>query len=152
VTWLTAIVITVAIFFSGITDTVLVPNEALAAMDISVVDQNAVPDIKTADAKEYEGHGGGHNDPFAGTVQELLHQVFTADEMAPGTVGERMQALLTGGNGPKYLMMTIALWIFSNLGVILSLFMVGLESRVDKMLRVVTTLIAPVGLKWAFRN
>jgi len=203
---LAAIVITVTIFFSGITATVLFPNEALAATDISVVDQNVVPDKKTADGKEHKGHAGGHNDPFAdvlllfalailaamvgrwgarllnqpsvlgellmgvlvgnvlywlggplafivmhmdvageifrevwqhtGTVQELLQQVFNADEMAPGAVGDRMQALLTGGNGPKYLMMTIALWIFSSLGVILLLFMVGLESRVDEMLRV----------------
>ncbi|MGI9325192.1 MAG: cation:proton antiporter [Pseudomonadales bacterium] len=41
--------------------------------------------------------------------------------------------LLSGPDAPRLIIMTIAIWMFSNFGVILLLLMVGLESSVDEM-------------------
>ena len=49
---------------------------------------------------------------------------------------ERVIAALTGSGGAVTVLLAAALWIFSNLGVILLLFMVGLETRVQEMARV----------------
>jgi hypothetical protein len=43
---------------------------------------------------------------------------------------------MNGPNGAMYVTQGVALWLFSNLGIILLLFLVGLESRVDRLLEV----------------
>jgi len=62
--------------------------------------------------------------------------VFSPQELAPGGVGEQVVWLFTHKGGGDYVTMAYALWLFSNLGVILLLFMVGLESSVPEMLKV----------------
>jgi len=85
-----------------------------------------------------------------GSVQSLMAQVwatglpvanvaprlFSPDELAPGGIGHQLVELLTGPGANQLVIMATALWMFSNLGVIVLLFMVGLESTVEEMLRV----------------
>ncbi len=75
-------------------------------------------------------------------------QVFSAVELAPGGVGRRLIDVVTGPDGATLVLMGFALWLFSNLGVILLLFMVGLESSVEEMLRVGprATIVAIIGI------
>lgn len=81
-------------------------------------------------------------------------QVFSSTELVPGGVGQRLIEVITGPDGGTLVLMGFALWLFSNLGVILLLFMVGLESSVEEMLRVgpratvvaVIGIVAPFGL------
>jgi len=81
-------------------------------------------------------------------VAEAAERVFTASDLQAGGVGHRVLEVLTGPEGPRLAVMGVALWMFSNLGVILLLFMVGLESSVDEMLKVGVraTLVAIVGI------
>ncbi len=82
------------------------------------------------------------------SVVEAAAQVFTAKEMAAGGVGERMVEIMTGPNATDLVIMGFAIWLFSNLGIILLLFVVGLESSVDEMMRVgkEALLVAIVGV------
>lgn len=50
-----------------------------------------------------------------------------------GAVKEELVGLVTGPGGDIVVLITITLWLFSNLGVILLLFLVGLESSVQEM-------------------
>lgn len=70
------------------------------------------------------------------SVMEAATRVFKPEELAAGEVGNQVVQILTSAAGPRFVVMAFALWLFSNLGVILLLFMVGLESRVDEMLKV----------------
>jgi Kef-type K+ transport system membrane component KefB len=70
------------------------------------------------------------------SVQQAATQALTATDLRPGGPGERVIAALTGSGGAVTVLLAAALWIFSNLGVILLLFMVGLETRVQEMARV----------------
>jgi Kef-type K+ transport system membrane component KefB len=87
-------------------------------------------------------------------VSEAAGRVFSAAQLAPGGIGEQVVAILTGPGSAHLVVMTVALWMFSNLGVILLLFIVGLESTVKEMLAVgpralavaVIGIIAPFGL------
>ncbi len=67
---------------------------------------------------------------------DAAKEVFTTDQLAPGAIGHKLLGIISGHHAPKYILMGIAIWIFSNLGVILLLFMVGLESSVDEMMEV----------------
>ena len=69
-------------------------------------------------------------------VREVAAHVFSGAQLAPGGIGEQIVGILTGPGSSHLVTMTIALWMFSNLGVILLLFMVGLESTVSEMLAV----------------
>src|SRR5262244_2727024 len=69
-------------------------------------------------------------------VREAAAQVLTPQQLAPGMAGERLLVLLTGAHSERYVNTALALWIFSNLGVMLLLFVVGLESTVKEMLAV----------------
>jgi Kef-type K+ transport system membrane component KefB len=62
--------------------------------------------------------------------------VFSAAELADGGTGRQVVDILTNVGGDQIALMGFALWLFSNLGVILLLFMVGLESSVGEMLQV----------------
>jgi Kef-type K+ transport system membrane component KefB len=69
-------------------------------------------------------------------IADAAPLVFSAEELAPGGIGHQIVWLFTHEGGGDYVTMAYALWIFSNLGVILLLFMVGLESSVPEMLKV----------------
>ncbi|MFQ5776761.1 MAG: cation:proton antiporter [Terriglobia bacterium] len=70
------------------------------------------------------------------SVADAAQQVFSAAELAPGGVGEHVIQIMTGPGADRFVTMSMALWLFSNLGIILLLFMVGLDSSVEEMLRV----------------
>lgn len=79
--------------------------------------------------------------------QAALH-VFSASELAAGGIGQRIMGLLQGPHGEVLLMTGMTISMFSKLGVVLLLFMVGLESTVPDMLRVGVraTIVAMVGM------
>lgn len=70
------------------------------------------------------------------SVNEAARHVFSADELAAGGSARQLIDTMTGIEAPRHIVMGIALWLFSELGVILLLFMVGLETQVDEMLKV----------------
>lgn len=70
------------------------------------------------------------------SVVEAARSVFSAEQLAQGTIGQQIVEILSGPGGDVLFMLGISLWLFSNLGVILLLFMVGLESSIDEMLKV----------------
>lgn len=69
-------------------------------------------------------------------VVEAAGEIFSTTEMAEGGSARRLVDIMTGPEGPRYVAMGFALWVFSELGVILLLFMVGLEAQVDELLQV----------------
>jgi Kef-type K+ transport system membrane component KefB len=69
-------------------------------------------------------------------VREVAARVFSEAQLMPGGIGNEVVSILTGPGSSHLVTMTIALWMFSSLGVILLLFMVGLESTVHEMLAV----------------
>ena len=87
------------------------------------------------------------------SVNEAAQHVFSPVQLEPGGDAERLVGIMTGLEGPRHVVMGFALWIFSELGVILLLFMVGLKSRVDDMLKVgwqaLAVAIAGVALPFA---
>ncbi len=70
------------------------------------------------------------------SVTEAAARVFPPEALGPDGVGTRVVEAITGPLGASRVEAAIALWIFSSLGVILLLFLVGLESSVDEMRRV----------------
>ena len=70
------------------------------------------------------------------SMAEAAPRVFSEAEMAVGGAGRELLGILSGSEGGDLVLMGAALWIFSSLGVILLLFMVGLESSVTEMLKV----------------
>lgn len=87
-------------------------------------------------------------------MSEAAAQVFSPAQLAPGGVGERVMAILAAPHGERNVLLAFAVWMFSNLGVILLLLMVGLESTVAEMLAVgpralavaVAGVVTPFGL------
>jgi Kef-type K+ transport system membrane component KefB len=81
-------------------------------------------------------------------VHEAARRVLEAGGIATSRGGAELVRELTGDGAAARMMMIAALWIFSNLGVILLLFLVGLESSVAEMLEVgaSATLVACVGV------
>lgn len=69
-------------------------------------------------------------------IDEAAASVFTAKELAEGGIPAELVNLLVGPHASEIILMSLSLWIFSNLGVILLLFMVGLENSVAEMLKV----------------
>ncbi len=72
--------------------------------------------------------------PLAETVWQTGLSV--KDAAASIGLGEPLLGIMTGAQADSYILVCYGLWIFSNLGVILLLFMVGLESKVEEMLAV----------------
>ncbi len=87
-------------------------------------------------------------------VTEIAQGIFTAEQLAPGGSGERLLSTLTGPGGGLTFSVEFALFVLSQLGVLLLLFMVGLENDVAGMMKVggraaavgVVGTIAPIGL------
>lgn len=81
-------------------------------------------------------------------INAAAETVFAPAELTTGGTGARLIEIVTAPDGATLVLMGFALWLFSNLGVILLLFMVGLESSVDEMLRVGprATIVAIIGI------
>lgn len=67
---------------------------------------------------------------------QAANQVFSSEELRAGAKGAQLLAVLQAQGSGHVMLMAGAFWIFSNLGVILLLFAVGLESKVSELLRV----------------
>jgi Kef-type K+ transport system membrane component KefB len=88
------------------------------------------------------------------SVHDAARQAFPEATMGPESIVGQLVNIMTGPAGGNYILMSSALWMFSSLGVILLLFMVGLESSVGEMLKVggratavaIVGIIAPFGL------
>lgn len=82
------------------------------------------------------------------SFSEAAAKVLSADALGEGGLGLQLLGILTGPGGREITLMLVAIWLFSNLGVILLLFVVGLETDVDDMLRVgpVATVVAIAGV------
>jgi Kef-type K+ transport system membrane component KefB len=70
------------------------------------------------------------------SVAELTTQLAAGSSGAESLAYQRVLAVLTGPDGGLYVAEGFALWLFSNLGIILLLFLVGLQSRVEELLDV----------------
>jgi Kef-type K+ transport system membrane component KefB len=70
------------------------------------------------------------------TIAETAAKLFPAAELGPGSAGERLVRALDGDQATQWVMMTLVIWLLSNLGVTLLLFMVGMESSVDELVGV----------------
>lgn len=70
------------------------------------------------------------------SINDAALHIFTVKELANDGVPHELVNLLAGPHAHELLLMTLTLWLFSNLGVILLLFMVGLENSVGDMLKV----------------
>jgi Kef-type K+ transport system membrane component KefB len=74
------------------------------------------------------------------SVSEAASQVLKGP--AAERLGPELVALMTGSDGPRLIQMAAALAIFSKLGVIVLLFMVGLEASVGEMKKVGASALA----------
>lgn len=82
------------------------------------------------------------------SIHDAAQHVFSASELAEGGVSQELISFVVGPHAMDTLLMTITLWLFSNLGVILLLFMIGLENSVTDMIKVGTQslLVSIVGV------
>lgn len=82
------------------------------------------------------------------SMAEAAAKVFAPEALAPGGEGQWLLDILTGPGGRETTLLLISFWVFSNLGVILLLFVVGLETDISDMLRVgpTATVVAIVGV------
>jgi Kef-type K+ transport system membrane component KefB len=74
------------------------------------------------------------NSPLS--VAEAAVKVLPAADLGPGSVGARVVEALSGAEGGRWVLMTLVVWLLSNLGVTLLLFMVGMESSVEELVGV----------------
>ncbi|HEX9408207.1 MAG TPA: cation:proton antiporter [Methylomirabilota bacterium] len=74
------------------------------------------------------------NSPLS--VAEAAAKVLPAADLGPGSVGARVVEALSGAEGGRWVLMTLVVWLLSNLGVTLLLFMVGMESSVEELVGV----------------
>lgn len=81
------------------------------------------------------------------SIAQAVQSVF-ASTGAAGGPGDRMLEILGGSNAAELVILGLAIWIFSNLGVILLLFIVGYEMQVGDFIKVGprATLVAIVGV------
>lgn len=86
------------------------------------------------------------------SVADAAQGIFPASDLVAGGSARRLVEIMTGPDGPRYVSMGFGLWMFSELGVILLLFMVGLETRIEEMLEVGgrAFLVAIVGVATPF--
>jgi len=69
------------------------------------------------------------------SINDAAEKIFTSQELANGVPHELVN-ILSGPHTPELLLMITTLWLFSNLGVIMLLFMVGLDNSVAEMVKV----------------
>ena len=70
------------------------------------------------------------------TVADAAAKLFPAAALEPGAIGGRIVEALGGDQGGQWAVMTLVIWLLSNLGVTLLLFMVGMESSVEELVGV----------------
>lgn len=70
------------------------------------------------------------------SVADASREIFPVPDLAEGGSRRRLVETMTGPDGPQNVSMGFTLWIFSELGALLLLFMVGLETRIQEMLKV----------------
>jgi Kef-type K+ transport system membrane component KefB len=88
------------------------------------------------------------------SVGAAAEEIFSRQDLAPGEPVSELVEVLTGPDALSLVRVGLTLWMFSNLGVLLLLFMAGLESSVDEMtesggaalLVAILGVLAPVGL------
>ena len=82
------------------------------------------------------------------SIDQAVQQSFEPAELREGQVGYHIAKAAYGPTAPRYFLIGVAVYIFSNLGVILLLFLVGLESTVADLLNVGprATVVAVVGM------
>lgn len=82
------------------------------------------------------------------SIVEAAGRVFSPDELAAHEIGGRLVETLTGPDAPVFVLMGVALWQFSNLGIVFLLFKVGLDSNLEDMLKVGSKafLVAIIGI------
>ncbi len=82
------------------------------------------------------------------SIAEAAHKVLDIAAFSSGGSGAAIEQYLIGDNADDLIRMLLAIWMFSSLGVILLLFMVGLESSVEEMKHVgmSATKVAVVGI------
>ena len=66
-------------------------------------------------------------------VEAAAEEVFSQGDLAPDEPGGELVEVLTGPDALRLVRIGLTLWMFSNLGVLLLLFMAGLESSVEEM-------------------
>ncbi|WP_299877060.1 cation:proton antiporter [uncultured Cocleimonas sp.] len=72
------------------------------------------------------------------SINDAALHVFNGNELAEGGISQELISIIVGPHAMDTLLMTMTLWLFSNLGVILLLFMIGLENSVTDMIKVGT--------------
>lgn len=70
------------------------------------------------------------------SLQEAAREVYPASALEPGQPVAQLLDVLTGSHAERKVSVSYALWIFSNMGLLLLLFMVGLETSVEEMMEV----------------
>jgi Kef-type K+ transport system membrane component KefB len=68
------------------------------------------------------------------SINEAAARVLTEAQLAPGQIGARLLDVMTGPDNDN-IMIGVAFFLFSNLGLLLLMFIVGLESSVEEMRR-----------------
>ncbi|GJM16007.1 MAG: sodium:proton antiporter [Thermodesulfobacteriota bacterium] len=67
------------------------------------------------------------------SVAEGVRHVYSPTQLTDGEIGNQLLAILTGTHAPRYIIMGFTLWLFSGLGIIILLFMVGLDTSIADM-------------------
>lgn len=82
------------------------------------------------------------------TVVESVRHVYSPTQLTDGEIGTQLLTILTGIHAPRYIIMGFTLWLFSGLGIIILLFMVGLDTSIADMKNVgrPATLVALFGV------
>jgi Kef-type K+ transport system membrane component KefB len=82
------------------------------------------------------------------SVQEAAKETFPPEQLKEGGRGDRVVKLLTGKDSGVHVTLGFGLWLASNLGVVLLLFLVGVESSIEGILKVgvKALLVACVGV------
>jgi len=70
------------------------------------------------------------------SLGEAAQQIHPASALEPGQPIAHLIDILTGDHADRIVAVSYALWIFSNIGLLLLLFMVGLETSVEEMMEV----------------
>ena len=70
------------------------------------------------------------------SVQAAANHLFAVNAADQRGGTSRLLEIMTGPEGPRYVAMGFAIWLFSELGVLLLLFLVGLESQVNELMQV----------------
>lgn len=82
------------------------------------------------------------------SVEEAVRHVYSPAKLTVGEVGNRIFTILTSIHAPKYIILGFTLWLFSSLGIIILLFMVGLDTSIADMRNVgrQATMVAIFGI------